>query len=192
MTKTKSRFVNQRTLAAKLGITDRRVRQLVETFILPEAQHSDGRYDLDLCQDRYELYREGSDADWERFGEDMVVATKATAVLYDRAMADEAKVEDVQRASSAVQADEARFRFYNACRAKSKSEADLWHLITEGELNRAVGGLLYRGMEIIGASGIVDDDGKVIMVMPIYPKLEDIAPAAAKRRRVPAPVNGAA
>jgi hypothetical protein len=57
--------INQKSLVRELGITARRVRQLVEAKILPEA--GEGIYDLAVCKEFYELYSRGSDRDWEDF-----------------------------------------------------------------------------------------------------------------------------
>ncbi len=55
--------VSQKELAKELGVTDRRVRQLVKERIIPAPR--DESYDLDLCRRRYRLYSGGSDREWE-------------------------------------------------------------------------------------------------------------------------------
>lgn len=164
-------LVNQQQLAAGLGVTDRRIRQLVEQRILPPAD-SEGCYDLATCRERYELYRSGNERDWSDFYRDAEAGIHETAAIFERAFADGATVADVKRASEAVSADMARAHFISAAKAKSQAEADLFKIIWDREEKHALGQLLYRGMELKGATAIVDDDtGEVIAVRRTYSDL---------------------
>lgn len=163
--------VNQQSLAAELGVTDRRVRQLIEQRILPPAD-AEGRYDLAMCEERYRLYRNGSDRDWADFFADAEAGISETARVFERAFADDATPDDVTRAAIAVSEDLARAQFMSAAKAKSPAEAELFRIIWDREEKHALGQLLWRGMELKGATQIVDDDtGEVIAVRRTYSDL---------------------
>jgi hypothetical protein len=165
---TKTR-VNQIELAAELGLTDRRVRQLSKDCILPEPHHADGLFDLALCRERFELYRDGSDRDWEDFYRDLEDDTKKTKTLFERAISDAGTADDVRAASLAVQANGESFRFVTACKSKTSAERDMFLGIWKREEDQALGGLIYRATVIMGGDRIVDDDGTVLATLPIYP-----------------------
>src|SRR4051794_18089183 len=101
MTKTTSR-VSQVELARGLGITDRRIRQLVDERILPPA--ADGGFALDLCEHRYKLYTSGREDDWNQAFRQAEMLAEVAADLVEKAYADGAVAADVTAASIAVQA----------------------------------------------------------------------------------------
>lgn len=156
-------LVNQQGIAEGLGLTSRRVRQLVEEKILPPP-NTDGGYDLALCRERYDLYRSGSDADWIRFYDDAEKELRATARLFQRACSKGAKLEDVTRASIAVQANTATMSFMTACKSPSKAEADFHHLIWQREEDRALGELVTQSMKLMGATKMVDEETGEVLV----------------------------
>jgi hypothetical protein len=165
---TKTR-VNQQSLAQELGVSDRRVRQMVDSFVLPQPHHDDGGYDLAVCRERYELYRNGSPEDWNDFFDETIDLAKETEKLVDRALSDSGTLADTRLASQNTQSDFARMNFITACRSQSQAEKDFFHPLWRREEDRILGGLLYRSMELMGATRLVDEDGEVLAMLPVYP-----------------------
>lgn len=185
MTSKSSSRVDQKRLAREIGVTDRRIRQLVDEYILPPAHHTDGTYDLDLCRDRYDLYRDGSDRDWTGFYEEADREVTAARKAIDRAFADDATTAHVTAASMALQASMSTVRFVTACRSKSDAEREFLFPIFQREEDDAIRNLLGRGMQILGAAQIVDDEtGEVIATCLSHIDLKaPITKTAARKRR---------
>jgi hypothetical protein len=154
---TKTR-VNQLELAAELGVSDRRVRKMVDSFILPQTHHDDGGYDLALCRERYDLYRNGSPEDWNDFFDETIDLAKETEMVVDRALSDAGTLADTRLASLSTQNDFARMHFITACRSQSQAEKDFFHPLWRREEDRVLGGLFYRSMELMGATHLRDDE----------------------------------
>src|SRR5215207_6477542 len=123
-----ARRVNQAELALELGITDRRVRQLVEERILREPRSDDG-YDLELCRRRCRLYRSGSDREWDAAFDEASDLANMASDLHDKAYAENATVADVTAASVAIQASMGIMSFLTATKSKSQAERDLFFTI---------------------------------------------------------------
>jgi hypothetical protein len=153
-----SNRVNQQELAQELGVSDRRVRQMIDSYILPQPHHDDGGYDLALCRDRYDLYRNGSAEDWEEFFDETIDLAEATEKVVARALSDEGTLADTRLASQSTQNDIARMHFITACRSKSQEERNFFHPLWRREEDRILGGLLYRSMELMGATHLRDDE----------------------------------
>lgn len=182
-----SNRVNQQELAQELGVSDRRVRQMIDSFILPQPHHDDGGYDLALCRERYDLYRNGSPDDWSEFFDETIDLAKETEKLVDRALSDAGTLEDTKLASLRTQIDIARMHFITACQSKSQEERNFFHPLWRREEDRILGGLLYRSMELMGATHLRDDEtGTVTRI--IY---RDTAETADRSSRSPIKANEA-
>lgn len=139
--------VSQKDLAAALGVTTRRVRQMETEFILPPPR--DGTYDLGLCRERYQLYRTGTDRDWQAFYGEAEDAGRRTKRLMDAVEAPDATDADVRAASLAIQDLFATARFITACRSTTDAErAFIMPLWTQQE-NGALRVVMSRMFEII-------------------------------------------
>ena len=182
MTSKSSSRVDQKRLARELGVTDRRVRQLVDEFILPPAHHDDGLYDLALSHDRYDLYRGGTGSEWSSFYVETEHAMRQTEKLWAKAWANEATKADLLAASLALQADMARMKFIAACRSQSDAERQMFFTIWSGEEDRALKALLGRGMAILGKTSIVDDETGKEIARLLVPAPDTKDPPARKRR----------
>lgn len=158
---------------------------MVEEHILPPAHHADGTYDLDFCRDRYDLYRDGTDRDWAEFYEEADREIAAAQRASDRAFADDATTAHVTAASLAMQATLSTARFVAACRSKTDAERAFLFPIFQREEDDAIRNLLARGMQIMGAAQIVDDDtGEVIATCLSHIDLKKpITQAPARKRR---------
>ena len=175
---------NQGDRASALGVSDRRVRQLIEQYIVPRPHHVDG-HDIPLAVERYQLYRDGSQRDWDDFFDEAEAGTTEASALMTGAFEEGATLEDVKRASIAVQDDPARLHFLSACKSRSKAESDLFHGIWSKDEKEKLSHLLSRNMTLMGADRIVDDDtGAVIAVMLVCPKVS--TQASKPRKSTPA------
>ena len=85
---------SQKNLAKQLGLTDRRVRQLVEEKILPEPDEADG-YDLEKCRARYDLYAHGDDVSWADFDRQMLEDAHQLEELMAKALKPKARQKDL-------------------------------------------------------------------------------------------------
>lgn len=173
--------VDQKRLAAELGVTDRRIRQLVEELILPPPDLDDG-HDLALCRERYELYREGTDRDWADFMDCAEVGSKEAAALFKRALSDQATLADVKKASAAVQQDTARLHFLTACRSKSQEEKKLFHQLWDQQDDARLAQLISKTVEVMGATHIRNETTGALIPVIIGAHHDGDGPAARKRR----------
>jgi hypothetical protein len=144
----KTNLVDQRTLARELNVTDRRVRQMVEEFILPDAR--DGLYDLDLCSGRYQLYRNGSERDWDRFFDQVLDDVQESSRLLDAALKPTSAMDAVTAASKAVQTTYRDMRFMTAVKSKTDSERELFFGLWKREEDNALRLLLSRACTLLG------------------------------------------
>ena len=110
----------RKEVAAALGLTERRVRQLIASQILPE-EGTDGGFDLPICETRYDLYHDGSAAEWAEFLDGLERDAKATEKLGQKALRTEATLADVQAASRALQRVFSATRFALAANPREKS-----------------------------------------------------------------------
>ena len=141
-------LVGQQALARELGVTDRRVRQMVEGHILPESR--DGLYDLEFCLDRYGLYREGTDRDWDRFFDQCEDLARESTDLLRAALKPDGTLEMVRAASTAIQVSYRDMRFMTAVRSKSDSERKLFFGVWDREETEAMSLLLSRTCTLMG------------------------------------------
>lgn len=153
--------VNQLTLASELGLTDRRIRQMVTDHLLP-APNDDGKFDLELCRARYDLFRNGSDRDWDDFFESTEDQATNAEKLLDRALADGATAADCKSASLAIQTLHSAMMFITAAKSKTDSERQLFFQIHRERGDRAMAALLYRVAEIAGYHSLRIDTGEII------------------------------
>lgn len=112
--------VNQKELAARLQITDRRVRQLEELGIIV-IEHPDEVYDLELNLERYSLYKNGDDEDWREFYAETDRAGIEAKHLFENAMKETATVADIGAAARASNGLLARMRFITGAREKEEN-----------------------------------------------------------------------
>jgi hypothetical protein len=140
--------INQKALAVELGLSTRRIRQLVAARILPESDDN-GLYDVDLCRARFELYSFGSDADWFRFYERTERDAATVDRLVKKATAPGADKAALGKAGAAMAALFDGLRFITACRSTSDSEREFvmgqwereeasafWPLVAAGQCSR--------------------------------------------------------
>ena len=113
--------LSQAKLAQHLGITDRRVRQLVEEKILPPADEAGG-YDAEFCRDRYRLYSSGNDDDWENFYRQIEDDAHEVERLMKKALQPRAKQKDLAATAQAHIALFDDLRFAMAAKGKSRPE----------------------------------------------------------------------
>lgn len=108
------RLVTQKELARTLNVTDRRIRQMEDEFILPPAG-LDGRYDAELCAQRYAIFRSDRADGVER----ILAEIEYDAATVDLLVNDEARAprtrEEIQEASRKVLALFSALRFALVC-----------------------------------------------------------------------------
>ena len=114
----------QKDVAARLGLSDRRVRQLIASRILPEPGH-EGLYDADECAVRYRLYTAGTDRDWSDFFDDLEADDKKLSALVEKATQPKASLDDIGMAGRAVLKLFGRLRFAMVVNEKSEATSAL-------------------------------------------------------------------
>jgi hypothetical protein len=140
-------LVDTKKLASELGVTVRRVRQMVEEHILPPPR--DGKHDLARCERRYRLYKRGADADWNAFYDEVEEAAKDAAKKFERALKRPAGVPDdaaVIAAAVAHQRNVTDLRFLTACKSRSAAERKMFLDWWDREDDQAMGMLLAHAM----------------------------------------------
>lgn len=142
-------FVNQKQLAARLRVTDRRIRQLEETRII--GSNADGLYDPDLCAERYALYKSGSEAEWDHCFHRAELEALEADRLVKLALRDTSKLEEVTAASTAYQASMSTVRFLAGSKDKNEIHRKMMLHFFRREEDETLGGLLYRTCEILGS-----------------------------------------
>ncbi|MEH2503736.1 hypothetical protein V1290_002547 [Bradyrhizobium sp. AZCC 1578] len=168
-------FVPQIELAKDLGLTDRRIRQLVEQRILPPAR--DEGHDLELSRQRYRLYSSGTDRDWEKCFDEAEDLARMAGELNDRAYEDNAGLEDIKAASIAIQRSTVLMSFITAAKSKSQSERELFWKIWDREEGQALGALFAHAMKLMGKTHLRTDEGELIEIIPA----ESVARGGLKR-----------
>jgi hypothetical protein len=113
-----------KAVAKHLGLTVRRVHQLVEELILPEPDN-EKRFDLNLCDLRYTLFRHGTESQWSDFIDDIEVEATDVEEKVNRALADNPTDEQVTAAIQAHLRYYSNLLFLATCRAKTKLERNL-------------------------------------------------------------------
>lgn len=139
--------ITQKALAQALGVTDRRIRQMVDEGLLPEAR--DGRWDLPTCQDRYRLYRDGTESEWNRFFYQVERQAEEVERLMAEALKPSADLKAVQAASVAAQAMFSDLRFVEAAKATGRAERDFLRTIWREKEGETIGALYARLQELV-------------------------------------------
>ena len=93
-------LVDTKRLARELGVTVRRVRQMVEEHILPPP-NEDKKHDLERCQQRYRLYKYGTYDNWNTFYDEVEAAAKDMEKKFDSALKPGSTDEQIRAASAA-------------------------------------------------------------------------------------------
>jgi hypothetical protein len=119
--------VSQKDVALALRLTDRRIRQLVQLGILPEATRADELYDVATCQKRLELYRSAREGDragaaWELEFEEGTKHGMEAQRLMDIALAPQSTLIDARSASQALQDFCSQMRFWAAVHGRDDAE----------------------------------------------------------------------
>lgn len=176
--------VSQIELAAELRLTDRRIRQMTDQWLLPPPHHERG-YDLDRCKKFYKLYRDGSVNDWSRFYDEALADAEHSAAEFERAMSDKATLDDIKQASAAVQRDEENFCFISAARSRSQPEREFFLPLWHRQANEALSLLLSRAMELLGKTHLVNEaTGEVTEVIRASAQRRPVSRQKALTRRL--------
>lgn len=147
--------VDQKSLAAALSITPRRVRQLIDERVLP-GPDAGGRYSVDECTDRFDMYRNGTERDWDGFMGRVEAAARNVDRLTAKAMADKATPDDLVAAMEATAALHSDLRFLTACRVASADEREFTFGVWDQQEAVAVGSILGRAIEM---GGVMPQEG---------------------------------
>lgn len=111
--------LSTRELAMDLGLTERRVRQLVSEHIFPPAE--DG-FDRDLCRQRYRLYSRGPGADWRQAHDRALELAEEAEELIARALGPSGSIVDVACACESTKTLWSHLRFICAATSDTQSE----------------------------------------------------------------------
>jgi hypothetical protein len=149
--------VDQKQLAVELGVTVRRIRQMVDEHILPPPR--DGKHDLERCERRYRLYKRGTDADWDQFYDEVLARAKDAERKFERALRPRATDAQIRAASVAHQDHMADVRFCTACKSRTTAERNMFLLWWDREDERAMSLLFAHAMK---GKTLVDEDGTVL------------------------------
>lgn len=119
-----SALVDQTRLARALGVTPRRVRQMIDDGIVRPA--TAGKWDLDVEIERYELFKSKDPLEWERVLDELERQSEAVGRLITTAVAPSGTGADIERAAEASDALLERLMLVNAIKAKSPSEREMF------------------------------------------------------------------
>ncbi len=108
--------VSQKELTQELGVTDRRICQLVAEKILPEP--TDHGYDLEMCRYRYQLYSLNDEYSWAEFDRSLLEDAHQVEKLMKKAFRPSAKRNDLAAAAQAHVAVFDGLRFSMTARSK--------------------------------------------------------------------------
>jgi hypothetical protein len=157
----RKKLVDHKELAGELGVTVRRVRQMLEEHILPPLR--DGRHDLERCERRYRLYKYGTAADWNVFYDEVEAGAKGTAEKFERALKPGATDAHITAAAVAHQSNMADLRFCAACKSRTTAERKMFLDWWDREDERAMSLLFVHAMK---GKTLVDEDGTVLYEDP--------------------------
>jgi hypothetical protein len=149
--------VDQKELAGELGVTVRRIRQMVEEHILPPPR--DGKHDLERCERRYRLYKRGTDADWDPFYDEVLARAKDAERKFERALKPGATDAHITAAAVAHQSNMADLRFCTACKSRTTAERKMFLAWWDREDEQAMGRLFAH---VMAGKTLVDADGTVL------------------------------
>ena len=156
--------VSQIDLARDLGLTDRRIRGLVDEKIIPAAD-DDGLFELTHCRRRYRLFTEKpSPAELEDFFAEVIRETREAQDLVDKALCEDAVIKDVAAAGAAIQANNATLDFLVAISARTQAEREMHWNIHKTFAMQTLAGLFARVAELTGIRRLRTDDGEVIEI----------------------------
>jgi hypothetical protein len=146
-------------VAKTLGLTVRRVHQLVEELILPEPDN-EKRFDLDLCDLRYMLFKVGTQSQWEDFCDDVEAEAHDVETAVNIALADKPTDKQVDVAARMVMRHYSNMLFLATCRGKTAVEKNLYLDKFERERDELMGGLIYQRLR---GRALVDENGTVLI-----------------------------
>lgn len=148
MSKTPLR-VNQKALAAALGLTDRRVRQMIEERLLPPPG-ADGLHDVARAQQRYALYQDDDRAGqaWEAFLSGLERRAGKVDLLVKKALKPQAGWQALREASTAAQDLFDDLAFVNAARGRSDGERTFVAMMWREKENDVLGALVTHGKKL--------------------------------------------
>jgi hypothetical protein len=149
--------VDQKQLAVELGVTVRRIRQMVDEHILPPPR--DGKHDLERCERRYRLYKRGTDADWDQFYDEVLARVKDAERKFERALRPRATDAQIRAASVAHQDHMADVRFCTVCKSRTTAERNMFLAWWDHEDDQAMGRLFAH---VMAGKTLVDADGTVL------------------------------
>jgi hypothetical protein len=142
-------YVNRTRLAEELGLTDRRIRQMVAQHLLPEPWPELG-YDLERCERYYGLYqRKDEPQAWIAFLRQIEEAALTVQRLIDRALKPRGTKEQLKAASLALQALSADMRFVTAARSGGESERSFFEQWWSEKEDQNMGLLFGRAVQIM-------------------------------------------
>jgi hypothetical protein len=151
-----SNRVSQPELADALGLTARRVRQLVSEHILPDAD-DDGRYDFERCQRFYRLYSTGTESAWNVFYEEVQDMAARVDRLVRRATADSGSRADLAKAGHELAKLHEAVQFMVAVKSSSDAERSFIASVFDRFTSDAFAGILRRAGHFVGADlGLTD------------------------------------
>jgi hypothetical protein len=148
-----------REVAKHLGLTVRRVHQMVDELILPQPDH-EKRFELALCDLRYSLLKHGTQSQWEDFCDDIEVEASEVEEKVNRALADNPTDEQVTTAIRAHLRYYSNLLFLATCRSKTAAEKNLYLEKFERERDEWAGSLLAQFLR--NKTWISDDGSRVI------------------------------
>lgn len=149
--------INQESVAAELGLTPRRVRQLVDEGVL--SAPVEGRYDLAEAKRRYGLYRGARDgqtsgAAWEDALDELEQFAQQA-----EAAAEAAEKKPTQETARAAAQSALHFtgwwKFIARCRSKTEEERQFVAGIIEATETALLSIAVAAGMKAVGAKSIV-------------------------------------
>jgi predicted transcriptional regulator len=146
-------------VAKQLGMTVRRVHQLVDELILPEPDN-EKRFDLTLCDLRYMLFKHGTEGQWSDFIDDIEAEATEVEEKVRRAMADDPADEQITAAIKAHLQYYSNLLFLATCRAKTKLERNLLVDKWTSDRDDWMGNLLRQFLR--NKTWISDDGSRVI------------------------------
>ena len=147
---------SQTALASELGVSPRRVRQLIAEGILPAARA--GAYDVQRCVERHELYLARHDgAAWEAFEDRLVRDARRAERLLAAALRPAAGGPQLRTASVATQRLFSDLSFMTRCRSKTPAERTLFLELWREREDRALGVLVARACELPGHRAIASE-----------------------------------
>jgi hypothetical protein len=152
-------LVDTKRLARELGVTVRRVRQMVEEHILPPP-NEDKKHDLERCQQRYRLYKYGTYDNWNTFYDEVEAAAKDMEKKFDSALKPGSTDEQIRAASAARRRVFEDMQFMAACRSKTAAERNMFLQLWEREYDQDMGGLIYHALR---GRALVDEFGRVLI-----------------------------